>query len=482
MSLLLYLKKHSLVIAIVLFYILADMVLTHKEIYFLNLAPLILLLIYLSLARIDLVYFLIVLFTPLSVQFIEYFPSSAIDFAIPTEPLLLGILILLIYRTVHSGMIDRKVFNHPVTYAVLFYLFWMLMTTITSTMPLVSFKFLLARIWFIAIYYWLAIMVFRKQNSNILAFIWCFTLPMLVVIAYTLIRHLGYGLFNKEAAHFVMEPFFRDHTSYGAVLAILLFALGGAIINSKSDLLKQSLLWSTWIIVAVALVLSYTRAAWISVLFAAGILGLTLLKIRFRYILVIGVLAVVYFTGQRIAIIQKMEQNRQTSSATLGEHVQSISNITTDESNLERINRWNCALRMFSERPFFGWGPGTYKFKYAPFQLSSEKTGISTDFGDRGNAHSEYIGPLAESGFFGSLSFTLVCFMSLITGFRVYSKTKDKRLKQITLGLLLGFITYLVHGTLNNFLDTDKASALFWGITAVFVSLDLSLVELNPQD
>jgi O-antigen ligase len=162
--------------------------------------------------------------------------------------------------------------------------------------------------------------------------------------------------------------------------------------------------------------------------------------------------------------------------------VQSISNITTDESNLERINRWNCALKMFAKRPVFGWGPGTYMFQYAPFQLSYEKTGISTDFGDRGNAHSEYIGPLAESGLLGSVSFMLIGFLSLLTGFRVYNKTGDRRLKQITLGLMLGFISYLVHGTLNNFLDTDKASALFWGIAAAFVSLDLSSEKLNPQD
>lgn len=481
MPLLLYLKKHSLVIAIVLIYVLADMVLTYKEIYLLNLAPLVLLLVYLAVARIDLIYFLVVLFTPISVQFIEYFPSSPVDFAIPTEPLLFGVLILLVYRTVQSGLEDRRIFNHPVTYAILFYLFWLIVTSITSTMPLVSFKFLLARIWFIAIYYWLAVLVFRKQD-NIRVFIWCYTIPMLMVIGYTMIRHLGYGLFNKEAAHFVMEPFFRDHTSYGAILAILLFALGGLILNRKSSLLNNILLWMTWAIVTIALVLSYTRAAWISVLFAAGILVLTLLKIRFRYILVIGVIALLYFTSQRITIIQKMEKNRQASSVTLSEHVQSISNITTDESNLERINRWNCALRMFGERPFFGWGPGTYMFKYAPYQLSSEKTGISTDFGDRGNAHSEYIGPLAESGFLGSLSFVLIAIMSLMTGFRVYSRIRDRRLKQITLGLLLGFVTYLVHGALNNFLDTDKASALFWGITAAFVSLDIYLKELNPQD
>jgi O-antigen ligase len=124
---------------------------------------------------------------------------------------------------------------------------------------------------------------------------------------------------------------------------------------------------------------------------------------------------------------------------------------------------------MFRERPFLGWGPGTYMFKYAPFQLSSEKTIISTDFGDLGNAHSEYIGPLAESGVLGSLSFILIGILSLVTGFRVYQKITEKPLKHIVLGLILGMITYLIHGSLNNFLDTDKASALFWGFTAVFV-------------
>jgi O-antigen ligase len=174
-----------------------------------------------------------------------------------------------------------------------------------------------------------------------------------------------------------------------------------------------------------------------------------------------------------------MEQNRQTSSASLSEHVKSISNITTDESNLERLNRWNAAFRMFREKPVFGWGPGVYMFKYAPYQRSADKTTISTDFGDMGNAHSEYIGPLVESGVFGSLSFIMVCIMSLVTGFRVYYKIADGTQKQIVLFLLLGFITYLIHGTLNNFLDTDKAASLFWGFTAVFVSLDLSLKKLD---
>jgi O-antigen ligase len=457
------------------------MVLTYQEIYVLNLVPIVLFVVYLALARIDLIYFLIILLTPLSIQLIEFLPSSPIDFAIPTEPLLFGVMLLLIYRAIHGGLLDRNIVNHPVTYAILFNLFWIFMTSITSSMPLVSFKFLLARIWFVTIFYVLAIIIF-KNTKNISVFILCYTLPMLIVIVYTIIGHIAIGLFDKQAAHFVMNPFFRDHTSYGAILAMLFFALGGLALNKKRGVLFRLIVWVAWVVITGALILSYTRAAWISVLLSLIVLSLIRLKINFRYLLMAGITVVLFITGERIAILQKMEKNQEESSATLSEHIKSISNITTDASNLERLNRWNSAFRMVKERPFFGWGPGTYMFKYAPFQHSGEKTIISTDFGDNGNAHSEYIGPLAESGIFGSGSFILIGLMSLLTGYRVYKKLNDKQLKQITLGLFLGFLTYLLHGTLNNFLDTDKASALFWGFTAVFVSLDLSLKKLNTQN
>jgi putative inorganic carbon (HCO3(-)) transporter len=476
-----HLRKHGLVIFMVLLYIVIDMALTFREIYVLNLLPIVLMVIYLALARLDLVYYLIIAFTPLSIQLLEFLPGSPIDFAIPTEPIIFGVMLLLIYRTVQAGLINRHIINHPVTYAILINLFWIFLTSCTSVMPLVSFKFLLARVWFVAVYYFLAILIFQHTN-NIRVFILCYTMPMLIVITYSISRHLSYGLFDKQAAHFVMNPFFRDHTSYGAILAMLFFALGGLVINRKRDMLFNLLTWGTWILITLALILSYTRAAWISVLVSIGVLVLVLLKIKLRYVILIGVLGVFYLTAQRTDIIYKMGKNRQESSATLAEHVKSISNITTDESNLERINRWNSAFRMFRERPVFGWGPGTYMFRYAPYQLSAEKTGISTDFGDGGNAHSEYIGPLAESGVLGSLSFIAIAILSLFTGFRTYHHIQDKRLKQIVLFLILGFITYLVHGALNNFLDTDKASALFWGFTAVFVSLDLSLKKLNTQN
>ena len=61
----------------------------------------------------------------------------------------------------------------------------------------------------------------------------------------------------------------------------------------------------------------------------------------------------------------------------------------------------NPTVAMFEERPVFGWGAGTYQFEYARFQRSDLRTAISTNNADLGNAHSEYLGPLAEQGLLG---------------------------------------------------------------------------------
>jgi len=137
---------------------------------------------------------------------------------------------------------------------------------------------------------------------------------------------------------------------------------------------------------------------------------------------------------------------------------------------------------MFKEKPVFGWGPGTYMFQYAPFQNSRERTSISTNAHTLGNAHSEYLGPLAEMGIFGILSVLLVVGLTLRTGIRVFLRSKNKQVRILALSVLLSLTSYYIHGVLNNFLDTDKASALFWGFTAILVALDLKYVKPGTTD
>ncbi len=424
---------------------------------------------------------LILFMVPLSIPLLDLVPNVEFDMYLPTEPLLAGILILFIAKLLFDQNFDKKIAYHPVSIAIYINLFWILVTSITSTMPLVSFKFFMARLWFLAAFYFIASQLFKKPK-NIHRFTWLYVLPLLIVIAYTITRHIKFGIYDQDVANFVPNPFFSDHTSYGAVLAMFLPVMIGLAFTRKYKPYVKVIIWAIIVILLIAIILSYTRATWVSLVIALGFFILLLLKARFRFVMLLLGMAITVFLIFRVDIMLKLEENRQDSSANISEHIKSISNVTSDASNLERLNRWYCAFRMFKQKPVFGWGPGTYMFQYAPFQFSYEKTIISTNAGDLGNAHSEYIGPLAESGLLGSLSFLMIVFIALYTGMKVIRQAQNREIKIIATSVLLGLVTYFVHGGLNNFLDTDKASAPFWGFVAILVAIDVYHNKKGKED
>ncbi len=433
------------------------------------LVPLAIFIVLLYFISLDKIVLLITFLTPLAINFQDM--ELGFGISIPTEPLMIGVLIFFIVKLLYEGKYDNKILRHPLTVAILFYLIWMFFTSITSEIPMVSFKSLLSKLWFIVPFYFFAILMFKKY-TNIKLFVWLYAIPFLGVIFYTLINHSIRG-FDEESGHWVMTPFYNDHTAYGAILALFLPLLFMFSINKKYNFSTRVVSFVFFFIFALAIVLSYSRAAWISLAVSLVVFIIVLFKIKFRWVVMtLVILFSLFFTFQQ-QILDRLEQNQQDSSANLTEHVRSIYNISSNASNLERINRWQSAIRMFHERPFWGWGPGTYQFLYAPFQMSQEKTIISTNAGDLGNAHSEYIGPLAESGILGMLSVMIVFCLAVYYGLKVYRKASDIEVKMISLAIVLGLISYFIHGFLNNFLDSDKAAVPVWGFMAIIIALDL---------
>lgn len=433
------------------------------------LLPIVLFVILLYFLSLDKVILLITFLTPLAINIRNL--DMGYGISLPTEPLMIGVLIFFFIKILYERDYDHQVLKHPLTLAILFNLVWLLFTSLTSEIPLVSFKFLLSRLWFVVPFFFFAIILF-KRYSNIKLFIWLYIIPLLGVIFYTIVKHSMYG-FNEESGHWVMTPFYNDHTAYGAILSLFIPILVGFSFNKKYSIGTRIVSVTFTIIYIIALILSYSRAAWISLAVSFVVFIIIILRIRFRWILLTtGILVILFFTFQH-QILDKLEKNKQDSSENFVEHIKSIYNISSDASNLERINRWQSAIRMFQERPFWGWGPGTYQFLYAPYQMSKEKTIISTNAGDLGNAHSEYIGPLAESGLPGMLSILLIFSFSIFYGIRIYNRAIENEIKIISLGVVLGLIAYYVHGFLNNFLDSDKASVPVWGFMAILVALNL---------
>jgi putative inorganic carbon (HCO3(-)) transporter len=438
--------------------------------YFFAAVPVIFFLIGLALVSLDKLLLFIVFCTPLSFN-IESVIDANFGLYLPTEPLMFGAMLLFFIKLLYTRSYDINVAKHPVTIALLINLIWLTITCITSEMPIVSFKFLLSRLWFVVTFYFLATQMF-KQKANLLKFVWMYIIPLVIVIFITVIHHSMYG-FTVKAGHWVMNPFYKDHTSYGAILAMFFPFIVWQLLKKGQSAPRKITLGLLTIVFIIALILSYTRAAWLSLIFALCVYLAFIFKIKFKTLAAIGIAVVALLFVLQDDIFMKLEKNRQDSSTDLTEHVQSMSNVSTDASNLERINRWSCAVKMFAERPVFGWGPGTYMFQYAPFQHSSHLTIISTNFGNMGNAHSEYLGPLAESGVFGALTFLVLIGLIIYRSSLLYIRLEDEDMKMLVMTLLLGLITYLVHGILNNYLDTDKASVPFWGFTAILVMIDL---------
>lgn len=446
-------------------------ILLHSENYVLIIFPALLFIVYLGLFKLDILYLIVIFLVPLSINFDSLGSNLSVGVALPTEPLIVGMMLVFIVKLFFDGSFDLKITKHPVTLLIIGHLIWLGLTTITSELPLVSFKYFLSRFWFVAVFYFIASQVFQKGNYSSKLF-WLYILGFIPVILYTLYEH-SIRSFSQASANWVMNPFFNDHTSYGACLVMFFPFILWKLYSNKIKGIKWLLLFSLFGLFVLAVVLSYTRAAWISLVGALGIYIILKFKIKswliYSGITILGLFVLLSWNE----LFSSLEKNKQDSSSNLSEHVASISNVSSDASNLERLNRWKSAWGMFKDRPLFGFGPGTYAFEYAPYQRARDKTIISTNAGDGGNAHSEFLGPLSEQGFIGMLFMLSIVITTCYTAIKTYKSTGSNEYRMISFVAFLGLITYYLHGLLNNFLDTDKASSLFWGFTAIIVVMDV---------
>ncbi len=440
-----------------------------KNTYLFFALPVVLGVLLLYIFSLDKVLLLTAFTVPLSVNLKALEAGLAIS--LPAEPLLMGILVLFVAKMLYDGKFDRRIARHPIAIVIYCMFAWMLVTTITSEMPVVSIKFMLSRLWFVIPAFFLCTILF-KNPKNIHKFIWLYIAALCIVCVYTIIHHAQFG-FDGDSAHWVMTPFYNDHTAYGAALAIYLILALAYVFLPGVKRSRRLIIIGVVVLLGVALILSNCRAAWLSIIAALAVLICVLLKIKFRWVATMVMILVGLFFAFQNQIIDALEKNNQDASGDLVENIQSITNISTDASNLERINRWQSAFRLFNERPIFGWGPGTYQFVYAPYQMSKEKTIISTNAGDGGNAHSEYFGPLAEQGIVGSLLVVILVVVTIYCGLKTYSRCKNKKAKILVLGATLAFFSYFIHGFLNNFMDTDKLAIPVWSIAALIAAVDV---------
>lgn len=249
-------------------------------------------------------------------------------------------------------------------------------------------------------------------------------------------------------AYGAARPFFAEHGAYAAYLAMILpMALVYALERRGS---RRGLYVAASVAIALGIVFSLTRAAWVS-------LGIVL-PITFalwgwwRRSLAPLVPAAV------LALALALVLPATRSEESLGRHVQSITE-TTDPSNLERLNRWVAALAMAKDHPILGVGVGAYPDVY---RLYRRKIFATDQVYQKMGAHSEPFRLIAEMGVLGLMAALWFLIVAFRTGVRAFFHAPDPASRVLVLSVLAGIATFCLHGMFRTYFDLEKVAVPFW--------------------
>lgn len=388
----------------------------------------------------------------------------------PSEFIALFLSAFLIIKFVLGERPSRDFLHHPITLLLALDLIWMFVTTTNSGLPIVSLKRWIIRLIYDLSFYYFMFELFKQDQKSIPRIIFFHLLGMIIPIFYTLYQHaqIKFAMIGSQT---ICAPFYYDHTIYGAALVFYVpFLIQSLLVNKRNLSSRLSILFL--VILLPAIFFSFSRAAWLSLIIALITFYLVYKKVSRKVILAIGFLALIAATLNMGRVNNLFQNNKEESHTNdIGSHIKSVSNISTDASNKERINRWKCALRMFADKPLLGFGPGTYQFFYGPYQHRNELTRISTFTGNKGHSHSEYLNYLSESGLAGLLIFCGLIIVSVNTARRIILRNKEDA--WLALALICCLITFYFHAFFNGFLEFDKMAMPVFSSLAALTVLDL---------
>lgn len=307
-----------------------------------------------------------------------------------------------------------------------------------------------ARLWvvatYFAVYWWLA------DAGQAVRFARWLVLAAALVAVYGIVQHytgidwyrelLGRRRFVRpriaDAPGFAVVGFFRNYLTYAHVM---LLPLGFA--------LASPLRWVRWGVVpviAVALVFSTARGAWLGALAMLAVLVATGRGAVLRVAALAVVVGLVWMGSQGI-------------------REQMLPALTRSETNAGRVAIYAANLDIVAEHPVLGLGFGRYRRAAGPYydrQPAADR---------RSHAHNNFLQIAAESGLAGLAAFTLVFATALRFGIETVRRSGDAAARATALGACLGITGFLVGGlTQYSFGDNEVAMAM-WATMAVLMRL-----------
>ncbi|MFN8237820.1 MAG: hypothetical protein U0T77_06580 [Chitinophagales bacterium] len=157
----------------------------YTENYTLGILPFVLLFTTLTILNFRLVFFILLLTIPVSVE--TYIGSFGTD--LPSEPILILLTgSILLYFLLKPEELNTKSFRHPIVIVLLMMYGWSIFVTFFSTDVILSVKYLLAKSWYLCGFFLLPVLLLRNENPFV-SFFWCLFIPTFGSVLFILIKH-----------------------------------------------------------------------------------------------------------------------------------------------------------------------------------------------------------------------------------------------------------------------------------------------------
>jgi O-antigen ligase len=417
-------------------------------------------------------YWILLCSLPISVNLLE-FNGPSID--LPDEPLLLILTITFPFLFLQNCKTywAKNIFRNGIIGLLILWYLWMIVCTINSTFPILSLKFIVAKLWYYIPFILItSLIVFDDENSlkkMYLAFV-----PIAVfTIGIVLFRHYQIG-FSFEKVNEAGAPVFRNHVGFGSFISMVIPILGIGIWLTKKFSLKWWLQIIGMMICVTALYFAYSRGAWAAILFASAIwLGIRIKKAHwFITLFYASLLGITLWLGQNNRYIDYApDSTKGIMHKGLVDHL--VATIRgKDISSNERFYRWVAAARLSSDYPIAGTGPNTFFEQYKKYRVTNFRTYVSRNK-EHSTTHNYFLFSLVEQGYPGMILYASFIWIVFFFGQRVYNQFNDIRNKTIIAGIIAMLAAFFINNCLSELLEHDKLAGMFFIGIGILIGLEM---------
>ena len=271
---------------------------------------------------------------------------------------------------------------------------------------------------------------------------------------------------------------FEQPNPYGGYLGLTLpLALGlvcAAVVPQGRRISGRWLSWAggTGALMALALVMSWSRGAWLGFAAAVGAM-IVAIAARSGRAAVLGVvlavlLAYLLLTGGFSLLPSSLVQRFTDFLPYLG--VLDVRGAEVTDANfavLERMAHWQSAVAMWTDHPWLGVGIGNYEAAYPDYALPQWPLAL-------GHAHNYYLNIGAETGAIGFLAYLLLLGAALVQGWKA-----TRNAIGWNWGVALGALGTIVHLSIHSVFDNLYVHAIYL-LVAIILGL-IAVKDYTPQ-